>query len=76
MDINASELTEVLTIVNQYEKDAYIFTDRKDILRIDGLQAAKQMTQYEKSVLAKCGFGVSNTDAIFQLKPKVEKTKE
>jgi hypothetical protein len=72
MDINASELTEVLAIVNQYESDAYIFT-YKGLLYIDGLQAAKKMTQYERSVLTKHGFVVCPTNAIHQVrqtKPK------
>lgn len=69
MECNASDLLEVLTIVSQYEKDAYMFSYR-GVLHIDGLQASRKMTQYEKTVLSRLGF---ETGEKFGVRQKTEK---
>lgn len=67
MQCNASDLFEVLTIVSQYEKDAYMYTDRKGVLHIDGLQASRKMTQYERTVLNRLGFECGEKYGIRQI---------
>ena len=66
MQCNSSDLLEVLTIVSQYEKDAYMFSSR-GVLYIDGLQAARKMTQYERSVLKRLGFEIGENFGIRQI---------
>lgn len=69
MECNASDLMEVLTIVSQYETDAYMFSSR-GVLYIDGLQASRKMTQYEKSVLKRLGFETGEKFGIRQVTTK------
>lgn len=69
MQCNASDLLEVLTIVSQYEKDAYMYSSR-GVLYIDGLQAQRKMSQYERSVLQRLGFECGEKYGIRQITEK------
>jgi hypothetical protein len=74
MQCNSNDLLEVLTIISQYETDAYVYTDRKGVLHIDGSQASTKMSQYERSRLTRLGFETGERFGIRQviLKQKTE----
>ena len=67
---NSSVLLEVLTIIEQYEQDAYVYTDRRGVLHIDGLKASRAMSQYERNVLKRLGFETGEKFGIREITEK------
>ena len=70
MECNGDELLEVLKIICQYEKHPYVHT-LDDLLYIDGCQASKKITAYEKERIEILGFEVGNPEADFAFRQKV-----
>lgn len=67
---NSSVLLEIFTIIEQYEQNAYVYTDRRGILHIDGLKASREMSKYERNILKRLGFETGEKFGIREITQK------
>lgn len=64
MEMMINELTEVLKICEQYDKQTTIFCDN-GVLFIDGYKTVRSMTEFEKETIIKHGFKFDERNGIY-----------